>query len=59
MIYNHTYKITSKIKLHTKPTRELVLDRVGNFLKETQKYYIFDKFVVNKSTVLNIIEVRV
>lgn len=50
------YKVTKKIKLHTKPLVEEEIIKTGLFLKETAKSYIFDDFKVRKSTVIKIEE---
>ena len=54
----HTkYKITVKIKLHTQPLRECIYEKVGMFVKETGKCYVFEGFSVRKANVINIQEV--
>jgi hypothetical protein len=50
------YKVTKKIKLHTKPLREELIVKTGVFVRETTKSYIFDGFRVAKSTVIGIEE---
>lgn len=59
MISGVCYKITIKMKLHTKPLRELIYEKVGKFVKGTKKCYVFDSFRVRKTSVLNIQEVEV
>ena len=56
---NHLYKLTIKVKLHTSPLFERVFDKVGKFVKETSKCYIFEDFRVKKSNVMSIEEVIV
>ena len=51
------YKAMIKIKVHTKPLRYLIYEKVGTFVKETKFYYVFDLFRVNKANVINIQEV--
>jgi hypothetical protein len=54
----HTrYKVTIKIKLHTRPLRELTYEKVGKLIKETSKCYIFEEFQVRKTNVIEIQEV--
>ena len=56
----HTkYKITVKIKLRTQPLRECIYEKVGVFIKETGKCYMFEGFRVNKANVINLQEVTV
>ena len=59
MKIGRTYKIIIKIKVHTKPLREIIYENVGAFLKETRATYIFDTFRVRKANVTNIQEVVV
>ena len=54
MIPGCCYCVTTKIKLHTSPLRELEYDRAGVFVKETPKYLIFDEFRVSKENIVNI-----
>ena len=53
------YKVTAKIKTHTKPLCELIYEKIGTFVKETKAFYVFDNFRVNKANVLHIHEVLV
>lgn len=59
MIESKLYNITIKIKVHTKPLREVVYEKTGAFLKETSTNYIFDSFRVRKANVIKIQEVLV
>lgn len=52
------YKITQKIKLHTQPQRVIVVEREGVLVKETEKFYIFEDFRAQKSTIIKIEEVH-
>ncbi len=52
MIERELYKVTSEIKVHTKPLQTIRYDRVGVFKKETPSYYIFDEFKVRKVNVV-------
>ena len=51
------YKVTLRIKVHTSPLREITYDKIGMFVKETDKSYVFDDFHTRKSTVVKIEEV--
>lgn len=51
---NKTYTVTKKIKIHTKPLAEINVPMTGLFVKETDFYYIFRGFRVNKSVVASI-----
>ena len=57
MIINARYTITVKIKLHTSPLRELIYEKDGVFIKETDSYYMFEGFRVRKTNVIKIREV--
>ena len=59
MTIHKQYKILATIKTHTKPLSELTYERMGILLKETKCFYIFDKFRVKKSTIINMQEVIV
>ncbi len=59
MTTHKQYKITVKIKVHTSPLYELIYERIGTLLKETQAYYVFNGFRVRKANVMNIQEVNV
>ena len=51
------YKVTIKIKVHIKPLREIIYEKIGVFIKETNTNYIFDTFRVRKTNVAMIQEV--
>lgn len=51
MTAGNPYKITKEIKLHTKPLRKTEIAKTGVFVRETPKFYIFDKFRVKKKNV--------
>lgn len=55
MIINNNYEVFKKIKVHTKPDRFEIAVKKGRFVKETEKSYIFDKFIVSK---YNFVEAR-
>ena len=57
MIERESYKVTSEIKIHTKPLHTVRFDRTGIFKKETPSYYIFDTFRVRKANVVCITKV--
>lgn len=48
------YQITKKIKIHTKPQREVLVTQLGRFAKETEHTYRFSGFSVNKANVVEI-----
>lgn len=54
MKIGETYKVTKHIKLHTKPLREADVSITGRFVKETESYYYFDWFRVEKNHIVNI-----
>ena len=56
---NKQYKVTIQIKVHTRPLREIVYEKIGTFLKETNASYIFDSFLVRKANVIKLQEVVV
>ena len=56
MTCNKNYKVTKKIKLHTKPLVEAEITNEGMFLKETENFYCFDGFRVNKETLVKVEE---
>ena len=56
MTIGKTYKITKRIKIHTKPLVMVEVIKTGVFLKETTKSYLFDDFRVGKKVVVNIEE---
>ena len=39
------YKVTKRIKFHTKPLREADVSITGRLKKETENYYFFDWFL--------------
>ena len=53
---NKTYTVTKKIKIHTKPLREVAVPLTGVFIKETAHSLIFRSFRVKKSVVVSIEE---
>ena len=57
MTVGNPYKVTKKIKIHTKPLREVEVIASGVFKKETSKLYVFDDFKVLKTNVTMIEEV--
>lgn len=52
MTVGNPYKVTQKIKLHTKPLRNAETAKTGVFVKETPKSYIFDEFWVKKENII-------
>ena len=58
MKINTRYNVTVKIKLHVSPLRELIYDKNGVFVRESNSYYIFDCFRVRKANVIEIQEVE-
>ena len=38
------YRITKRIKLHTKPLYEANVTVIGRYIRESEKWYIFDTF---------------
>ena len=57
-IYNSgkIYRITKRIKLHTKPLYEADITLTGRYVRESQNFYIFDTFKVKKANVIKIVE---
>lgn len=49
------YRITKRIKLHTKPLYEANVTVIGQCIRESEKCYIFDTFRCKKD---NIIEIK-
>ena len=58
MTSNKLYKVTKRIKLHTKPLREALTVQEGIFIRETAANYIFNNFWARKSNVVKIEEIR-
>ena len=52
------YKITKRIKIHTKPTYTVEVTQAGVFVKETEKYYVFNDFKVRKDVVTVIEQIK-
>ena len=50
------YKVTKRIKLHTKPLREADVSMTGRFIRETEYGYVFDWFKVRKANVIAIVK---
>ena len=50
------YKVTKRIKLHTKPLYEADITLTGRYVLESQNFYIFDTFKVKKANVIKIVE---
>jgi len=50
------YEITKRIKLHTKPLYEADIMLTGRYVRESQNWYIFDRFKVKKANVIKIVE---
>ena len=50
------YKVTKRIKLHTKPLYEADIPLTGHYVRESQNFYIFDTFKVKKANVIKIVE---
>lgn len=48
------YKVTKRIKFHTKPLRVADVSITGRLKKETENYYFFDWFRVEKNHIVNI-----
>lgn len=58
MIEGHLYMVKIKIKLHTKPLREISYFQWGVLTHETKKSYCFNGFRVKKENVVKISEFR-
>ena len=56
MTSGKTYRITKRIKLHTKPLYEADITLTGRYVRESQNFYIFDTFKVKKANVIKIVE---
>ena len=52
------YKITKRIKIHTKPIRTVEIIQTGVFVKETEKYYVFNGFRVRKDVATVIEQIK-
>ena len=50
------YRITKRIKLHTKQLYEADITLTGRYVRESQNFYIFDTFKVKKANVIKIVE---
>ena len=50
------YRITKRIKLHTKPLYEADITLTGRYVRESQNFYIFDTFKVKKANAIKIVE---
>ena len=50
------YKVTKRIKLHTKPLYEADITVIGRYVRENEKWYIFDTFKCKKDNVIEIKE---
>lgn len=59
MIVGNTYRITKRVKIHTKPTVKVTIVQEGVYIRETPKNYIFDSFWVAKSVVIEVEELEV
>lgn len=55
---NKVYTVVKKIKIHTKPLREVCVHETGRFVKETKLSLIFSGFNVRKQNVVRIEEVK-
>ena len=58
MTAGKTYKITKRIKIHTKPICTVEVIQTGVFVKETEKYYVFNGFRVRKDVVTVIKQIK-
>ena len=56
MIKGKSYRVTKRIKIHTKPLVEVNITLEGVFVKQTKNHLIFDGFRVRKSNVVTIDE---
>ena len=54
---NKRYRVTKRIKIHTKPLVEVTVVQEGIFKRETSKSLCFQDFCVHKHCVINIEEV--
>lgn len=57
LLPNRVYSVEKKIKIHTKPLREVVISQTGRFVKQTDAYLIFVGFKVRKQCVVSVEEV--
>lgn len=55
---NKVYTLVKKIKIHTKPLREVCVQETGLFLRETNSSLIFRGFSARKQNVVRIEEVK-
>lgn len=53
---NNLYSVVKKIKIHTKPLREVVVSQTGLFVKQTDLYLMFVGFRVRKDCVVSVAE---
>lgn len=54
MTIGNEYKVTKKIKIHTKPLVEVQITLQGIFKCESKAYYIFDSFRARKENIISI-----
>ena len=59
LIPNKKYGVVKRIKLHTKPSREIEVPLIGIYVKETDNYLIFRGFRVRKQCVVSLKEADV
>lgn len=59
LVPNKKYTIAKKIKIHTKPLTEVLVEQTGIFIKQTDAYYIFLGFRVRKACTVLIKEVNI
>jgi hypothetical protein len=52
MEYGKLYRVTKRIKIHTKPLAEVNVVNIGKFLKETPKQIVFSGFRAKKENIV-------
>jgi hypothetical protein len=52
MEYGKFYRVTKRIKIHTKPLVEVTITNIGKFLKETPTQFVFSGFRAKKDNVI-------
>ena len=58
MIPNEYYRIKARLKLHTSPLKILEYEKEGKFIRETDRFYVFDEFMVKKLNVISITHLK-
>ena len=53
---NKPYRVTKKIKIHTKPLREVEVTQEGLFVKETHRELVFTGFRCRKDCIVKVEE---